>query len=468
MKTKELEQEIREWISNQSHQGFDQFIMKKMGVQLISKEDTDTRWKAYKKFVQEIGEKPIASVPTMKRWFGIGGNAIPSREVVFSICFALHLGAQETEEFLVLGLREPSFQINDYIETIYLYGLENGLSQDECDEMAATYEKKLENAPTICHTRTTQELMTQYQTKKNLSKQEFLCWMSDNAKYFKGYSKTVLDYILRYKKLVIGTAKEDAQLVLNTLLEDTEFYAWKRRRMIRETNLKSIRRFIYSKKTIQEDLRKNILELAQIVYSEQELNSLFVRELFSFDYKTLQNNVKSQVVLQMTEKRLSDLLGTSIQRERQLRSVQGYRALEVLRDEDDCPDWLRNMFLELCETKMTDSFSVAQAKEWLKEYQKKQKRRCLLVQRGDILPMVCHMAQKDYLKKIAYNMDLYDAKEAYQCFEEVANATLSACNMALLDNKYELDSLFSLCFQKSDMYTIYDVLDELRKQQSMA
>jgi len=467
MKTKELEQGISEWISNRSYQGFDVFIINKMGVKMEQLDDSDVRWHAYKIFLDKIGDANVASVPTMKRWFGIGGLAIPTREMLFSICFALGLDAKEAEEYLLKGLHEPSFQINDYLETIYLYGLENGLSQAECDEMAAEYEKKMENALPICHTRTTQELMSQYQTKKDLSKDEFLLWMNDNARYFKGYSKTVLDYLLRYKKLVIGTVREDAQIILTTLLEDTEFYAWKRRRMIRETNLKSIRRFIYSKKTIQEDLRKNILELAQIVYSDQELNSLFVRELFSFDYKILNKSIRSQFMVQMTEKRLSDLLGTAIQRERQIRAVQGCRALEGMDETSSCPEWIRTLIGELKEAELPEEFSVIEAKGWLTDYQRIQKRRCLLVQRGDILPMVCHMAQKDYLKKIAYNMEQYDVLEAYRCFEEVANATLSACNMALLNNEYELDSLFSLCFQKSEMYTIYDVLDELRKQQSM-
>ncbi len=111
-----------------------------------------------------------------------------------------------------------------------------------------------------------------------------------------------------------------------------------------------------------------------------------------------------------------------------------------------------------------EQVSVSWAHKWLQQFQKKQKRRCLLLQRGDILPMVIYMVQKDYLKNISSDIRQYNREEAVRYFEEVANATLLSCNMALLNQEYDTDSLFYLCFQENDMYSLADVLDEIERQ----
>lgn len=80
--------------------------------------------------------------------------------------------------------------------------------------------------------------------------------------------------------------------------------------------------------------------------------------------------------------------------------------------------------------------------------------------------MVVYMVQKDYLKNISRDIKQYDRDDAVLYFEEVANATLSSCNMALLNQEYEMDSLFYLCFQENDMYSLADVLDEIERQKN--
>lgn len=462
----ELQKSIREWLDAKGRNGFDHFMIRQMGYTMKNKDDMNIRWSAYRTFLDRIHHKNLASDPTMKRWFGIGGYAVPGREMVFDICFALGLDAEGAEQFLVEGLREPSFQINDYQEIIYLYGFEHGLSQEECNEMAAEYEKELDLGVAFCQTHSTHELKQMYLAKRKLPKDGFLSWMKENISFFKGYSKTVLDYFQRYKRLILESVKEDAAICLESLLEDTEFNSWKRRRFIKETNLETIRRFIYSKKKIEPDLRTNILEMAQIAYSENDPNSLFIRELFTLDYETMLASAGSHKVLRMTEKRMSDLLGMAIQREKQMRAVGAASHLEKKKPEEECPDWIRLLVRELREDgEAAESLTVGQAYEWLQHYKKAQKRRCLLIQRGDLLPMIMYMTQKDYLKSNAYDMDEYNAAEVVKSFEEVANATLSGCNMALLNKEYDLDSLFYLCIQKSEMYSLSDVLDEIRIQQ---
>ena len=205
--------------------------------------------------------------------------------------------------------------------------------------------------------------------------------------------------------------------------------------------------------------------MAQIVYSENDPNSLFIRELFSLDYDTMLANADSHKVLRMTEKRMSDLLGMAVQREKQMRAVGAASHLEKKKPEEKCPDWIRLLVRELGNDGEGGPMTAGQAYKWLQHYKKAQERRCLLIQRGDLLPMIMYMTQKDYLKRNSYDMDGYNAAEVVKSFEEVANATLSGCNMALLNKEYDLDSLFYLCIQKSEMYSLSDVLDEIRIQQ---
>lgn len=466
---KDLQSSIQEWIAKREYRSFDCFLIHQMGYTMEGIDDTETRQKAYREFCEKISPLNPASAPTMRRWFGIGGYAVPDRESVFAICFALGLDEKQTERFLVEGLKEPSFQINDYMEIIYLYGLERGLTQKECDDMAAEYESRLDIDISFCRTHSTHELRKQYQTKKDLPPDEFLVWMIENAKFFKGYSQTVLDYFSRYKKLILDSMKEDAEIVLQTLLEETEYFQWKRRRFIRETNLETIRRYIYSKKKIDDELRTNILEMAQVVYSEHRPNSLLIRELFSFNYEALSDIIKERKLFRMTEKRMSDLLGMAVQRERQMKSLFGIQALEKIDGDAPCPETIRSLISELDSGfDIPPKTSAVRAGEWLKDYMKKQKRRCLLLQRGDILPMVIYMVQRDYMKKISYDMDKYNAEEVIKYFEEVANATLSTCDMAPLNREYELDTLFYLCFQKTEMYSLADVLDILESERQLA
>ena len=140
---------------------------------------------AYQKFYQTLDKKILpASIPTMKRWFGIDGHAMPSREQIFILAFSLKLSPQECGNYLTRGLWQPSFQINDYQETIYLYGLENHLVYEQCQLMMEDFEKNLENDIQLSQTHSTQELMAQYQRNKHLSYHDFLDWMAENASYF--------------------------------------------------------------------------------------------------------------------------------------------------------------------------------------------------------------------------------------------------------------------------------------------
>lgn len=120
---------------------FDKFIQKKMG---IADNAENAPHEAYLEFRRRTDRVEIASRPTMRRWFGIGKFHRPSREHVIHMCFALHLSAGEAQEYLQKGVSEPGFQVNDYQEFIFMYGLNNGCSYEECLGMMERFEQNFD------------------------------------------------------------------------------------------------------------------------------------------------------------------------------------------------------------------------------------------------------------------------------------------------------------------------------------
>lgn len=465
---KNLSREVRKLIQEHHFMEFDSFFIKRMGISDIQNISEGARREAYETFCRRIGEPLPASVPTVKKWFGIGGKTVPSREIIYEICIRLNEPVAEAEKYLTQGLREPSFQINDYQETIYLYGLENRLLFQECEEMIETYEREMSEDVIFSHTHSTHELMEQFQLKKNVPRGDFLNWMLGNASYFKGYSKTALDYLVKYRSLILNQIRADSEICLNALLNETGYRSWKRMRFRRETEEESIRRYIYISRKIPEELRKNILELVQIVYARKEINAVVIREIFSSGVNnSLRQKLSKSMIFQMTEKRMSDLFGVAVQKERQIRITQAITILKVMPEKEFCPEWVLDWMKEQLHVKR--KIRVREALQILTKYQKEQKRRSLLIQRSDLLPMVLYVVQHHYMEEIEYQFDLYKQEDALQEFQKVANSILAACNMALLDDSYALDAMLFTCFQKEVMYSyaeIVDVIEETFRKES--
>jgi len=90
---------------------------------------------------------------------------------------------------------------------------------------------------------------------------------------------------------------------------------------------------------------------------------------------------------------------------------------------------------------------------------KEQKRRCVVIQRSDILPLLLHASQYDYRKK--YKDKQYNAQEAKKYFVEFANTVLAVCSMTPINSLYELDTALLACFQPEEMYGYPDILEAL-------
>ncbi len=446
-------------------QDFSVFLASRMGIILVaeSEDEISQRRQAYREFRKRTGREAIASLPTMKRWFGIGGYSVPDREQVYQMCFAMHLSVEETQEYLYYGLHEPAFQVNDYQEVVLVYGLYHNYNFAECMDLITELENRINPELQPLQTRGTQMLLDEFQEHRDLKWSLFMEWMLDRAVFFKGYSKTSLNYFVKYKKLILDYVRQDARQELDMLLMETDYEHWCRLHPFQSAEPETrIRKYLSScsrKGSLEKDLYKNLKELLNIAFSPLDLNTLLLTEVFgSKSRRSMKKNSEFSSMTTMTQKHLSDLLNIPLQKERYL-LVR--RALHSLTDMDNslpCPEWIQNMALEYPRNAQTLQ-TVGDARIWLENYQSENKRRCLQIGRDDLLPLVLYVAQKRYLESIEYDMDHYEQACALEQFEQLANSTLTACNMMQLNEKYELDALLLLCYQNEDIYSYSELLE---------
>ncbi len=445
---------------------FSHFIIEKMGIELLDEEETiriEQRKQAFQVFRERTQRQEIASLPTMRRWFGIGGKTSPSREQVYHMCFAMGSSATDVEEFLLYGIQAPAFQVNDYQETILMYGLENNIKYEECLDMINEFEEKIEKGITFNQTGGTQILLSEFKGHVHMSRDRFLDWMIENGGSFKGYSKTTLDYFVKYKKIILSYVKKDAEEELLRLLSETDYDKWcQSKPFLTKDSKQRIHKYLKasSKGTVvSQDIRDNIMELAGLVYTEKNANLLLLSEVYQSNRKdTEKNSLKFSAIDKMTGKHLSDLLNVATQKERMFHVRQARRMVEKLEETERCPEWIQQIAKEYSR-KNKSIETVKDAKEWTKMYLEEHKRRCLQIQRSDILPMILYVSQRRYLSEINQNMNHYKQEEALSAFENLSNATLSTCNMCHLSKEYELDNLLRACFGKEEMYLYTELIE---------
>lgn len=444
--------------------GFSDFMIEKLEMSTEGEITDEMRREAYRLFRKKTGRQDFAALPTIRKWFGIGGSAVPNREQVYQICLAMGLSAEDCQEYLIYGIHEPAFQVNDYREVVLVYGLENKISYEECQAMILDFEERLSHVMEFQQTCGTQTLMGEFLVRKNLPWEEFRKWMIENAASFKGYSKTTLDYFRKYKKLILQYAKRDAQDELERLLSETDYAVWCQRRLLNPLNYqKNVRKYVNAltkgkNKNMSEELQASITELCTLAYTEKEPNARLLSEVFRPRIEGDDATPGFQSVNSMTEKHLSDLLNVPLHKERFFRIRQAELELAGLDDEEACPDWIR----QLQEEYGRDSGRLAtagEARKWLENYRKENKRRCLQIQRDDILPLIMYVAQHRYLDTIGQDMSAYRQKDALEMFQILADSTLAACNMGRLNQDYELDAVLCACYQPEEMFGYVELLE---------
>lgn len=459
---------IERKLKERTYMRFDCFLIRHMGYELkgSTKQQEAVRKQAYRTFLHRISKENPASLPTMRRWFGIHDFMAPSREQLFRIAFALALGIHETEEYLVQGLCAPSFQINDYSEMIAMYCLENRWDYAKYQSMVQEYERNLQRQQEILQQANTQWLFQQFELVKHYTEEQFMHWMWENAGIFKGYSMTVQEYLCKYREQVVEYIRLDTKKRLELLLSETGYAAWRKKRfhISEEKEGELIKKYIKwdarnKKSQIPEHLGKNIVELTKLAYSESGLNTRLLSELFVLPKYSVSKPVDlpSHTIRAISGKHLSDLFHIPDRNEIRIRVKQAIQELKRLDRDAVCPDHILNIMEEYGRKGMCVT-DVGEALEWLEEFDSESRRRRLIVKRDDLLPMILYVAQQRYLKEGG----VYCCTTAKRVFTDLANATLIACHMAPLDENYVYDMILLACFQEEEMYGYEDVLELIR------
>ena len=114
-----LENALKQFLEKTDFVRFDTFFT---GFMLGVPKDCYTeeeRKQACSFFREKTDKREIASYPTIRKWFGLGGKTKPDRMQIFEIAFALSLSAQDVNLILKEGMFEPGIRINDYREIIF-------------------------------------------------------------------------------------------------------------------------------------------------------------------------------------------------------------------------------------------------------------------------------------------------------------------------------------------------------------
>ena len=453
---KELEKLVKHYLYL-DEEVFADFIIMEMGIHIKKTEilSKELKQEAFYEFRKRIDFKEIASLPTMKRWFGINGYSCPSRENVFKICYALGISTEKAGEYLTKGIFEPSFQANDYEEIFFFYGLENHLSYQEILEMIHAFEEILikhmfEKERMKSSSHTTNEIVAELHTAKSLNKEGFMLWMRDHADWFKGYSKTTQNVLMQLRKKIVSGIREEAKRMLEFRLSEIGYEKWllfhpKYRKNSRSGVYAYIRGLQRRKeKRLSETEYTTIRELAQIAYAEKETNTKIYESLYD-------NRVKSLPYL--SQKRLSDLFNVPSHKvlEKELRMAEVM--LKKKKTEETCPEKLIPLLKKITKGAFLEG-SAGDAIPIIEKYRKEHRRRTLMLHREDLLPLIYQVALNEYRKKGR----MQKKAEAKEFFVTYANTILTACNMEEINIKYKLDALLLGCFGSGKEYDYSDIV----------
>lgn len=433
---------------------FDTFIIREMGMKFRSKKELeDKRRPAFLQFRKKTKKYDFASLPTIRRWFGIGGRAKPSREQIYQICIQLGESRKKAEEYLTIGLGEEAFQYSDYKELIYIYALDHGLECKDCKRMIKQFEKKWDGRDIPEFKEKCNGIKQKYKKLKTLKPEEFMEWMLQHRNWLKGYNQKTVDVLRWCRSEINQFVREESRERLESLLAETDYAEWVKKRENKAVGEReNIRRYIRTYQNtrfvrVSENMEKNLLELNKIVNTQLETNSKLLSEVFASS--------------PMSSKRLSDLFNLPKQKTREIYAY-------LLREKLDSEDFLtqKNIvnLLKKIDGRNTSFHSLQEIERWIEFFLHNQKRRCPKIQRQDLLPMVHYIAQHQYMRKMEKEQKEYNREDAKNEFIQLANEKLKMCYMAPFSERYDLDFLLISCFQKEEMYSYCDAMDALKKE----
>lgn len=459
---------------------FDSFLIKKWS-EIETGDLMEKRKSAYQNVRKKIKGKTVAEGSTIQSWFGLKKTTSPDREHIFRLALALELSPAQLEEYLQKGLLMPGVQINDYQETIYLYGLENHLTWEECQGMINVFEYHMSQDVVLEQKTHTNELWASYEEWHKLDKEHFLKKMYEKAGMFKGYGRTALKYFVAYKNEILEYVRDEAAVRLKQELQGSGFYEWARENGIAQEEYKeAIRRYVKNETRrkhprITKEKWKEIEHYYWKAYGIQERNTDFIEQMrpgvrwATVEMKEGKNPYIERDKFQLpdtvklfSKNYLSRLLLVGMQTEKQIRLSHGLAQIRYCKDEESCPEWLVDFLQEEGVLKSTQkNYSCGEVQKLLEKQIKSQKKRRRLVQREDLLPLILCVAQNRY-NTFWQEQEEYDREKAEKIFVDLANVTLTACHMAPINEEYELDAWLLECFGEEEMFSYMEMLEQNR------
>lgn len=444
--------------------GFDTFLMERWGGSEPA-DEKQRRHAAFRALQKKLKDCDIAAPGTIRAWCGITKRSEPGRDKMYQLAFALHLTHEELKQYLIEGLRMPGVQVNDYREIIYYYGLEHKLSMEKCEEMILVFEKHMCRTYVPLQKTHTKRLWSFYDDWRKLDPVHFLKRMCTHAEMFKGYSKTTLDYFIRLKSELLQYIQEDVKKGMEEDLEQLGYRQWLEESGIDDGDDKElIKRFLKNisrRRKMQvnasaKELIRSVRRDCSVVYAEHGRNRDVLRELYApvvqpgtknIFYKRASGAAAKSEIPYMSERHISDLLRVSLQKEREIQMAQALAYLRGEPKQDVCPEWICAYLDKLaCEghsdsdtpEKVSGSVTIGEAEEILARQHQLQKKRCLLIQRDDLLPLLLEVSGRKYKKEQELLGQKTDREEAKNRFCRMANTVLADCAMKTVED-YETD-----------------------------
>lgn len=457
---------------------FDSYLIEKMTGIIIGEQSKEEqkkiRHEAYQRFLKRMGKQKVAALQTIQKWFGIRERAIPTREQIFKIGLALQLSIDEVDEYLKNGIKEMEIQINDYRETIFMYGLLHGMNYKETLNMIYEYQESLPInwRGNLCSQ--SNVLWKEYRSFCCEKKEVFLQWMWERAEDFIGYNQNTLQYLRQLKREILCEVRLEAERELELYLGQTPFLMWERKcHLDKRDREKNIPKYFFSKKNrekeeVSEDVVWNIMELLRISRMPDESNVGLLGELYAGlnnkyrNYKTNNRKDKGKRIVPIDinlikEKHLSEMQNIRINKERLIGISILISKLQSIEQDQECPYWAKGKILEYgC---FIENEMVYQGLKALKQKEKEQIRRCHSIRRNDLLPFLFCASQKRVLRNIQQGRE-YQAEKAREDFFRFANTVLEECGMETLNvDRNQLDALLFSCFQPEEMYSLSELIE---------
>lgn len=461
---------------------FDRYMMDKwLPLELRENSEKDD-WpkKAYRLFYQKVKGSNIASHNTVRRWFGIGGKAIPKRKHIFRLALWLQLPEEEIQDYLIRGLLEPGVQINDYQEMIFLYGSKNHLSWEQCQDMILVFEQTLQKDIVWQQDTHTEQLWKWYRQNEDKKPEEFLVWMCGHAGLLKGYSKVAWNAFVFWKEKVLEYVRKDAVECLYDILGEIGYFDWLTRQNIAENEWENrISQYINNvsrrkENRLTETEKKQILYLKWMVKDSKGRATDLLSELYAsavlvedaakkrrLRYYDRKEFFLPKEIPFMTNKYVSQILGVAEIKGHYIRLSQMLGTLQGMEEKESCPRWIQEEWSGYSKKRMPQT--VKEAKKELKHLIQNQKKRCQYVKRDDLLPLIHYVAQCQYLDEVAEGTKLYEQEEAKQLFVSMANKVMDQCDMERMNPGYYLDYFLMASYGENELFSLSDLLESARK-----